>query len=494
MAPSVHSQRGFPDGTTTTRLLADPPQQAHSVHFYETPEALFEKVARFLGGGLDSGDRVLVVATASHRESITERLDPELVSRAIATKQLALLDAHETLEAIMVGDAVDTDHFHRMLDRVVSDLRGGAAGTRVRAYGEMVDVLWRTGRSSAALRLEEAWGDAIERHDFALLCAYAMGHFYGEANMAGLSAVCDRHTHVVGASPAPEESVPSIQDDASVEERIRSLEAELRHRKGLEAALRKALHDRSCVEAELRDSIGREREAREKAEQSDAFKEQFIAILGHDLRNPLNTILTTARLMLMRGELPADSSRRLDRVVVSGVRMQRMIEQILDVTSDRLDDGIHIAVDPAQDVGALAATVVDEARAANPRTTIDLVVDGPCIATVDGQRFEQVLRTLVGNALAHGDASRPVRVLVLARSDTLAIEVHNFGPPIEEEERAFLFEPLKRSRKSKGRSEGLGLGLYISQRIAHAHGGALDVETSDERGTTFRLTIPRTRQ
>lgn len=494
MAPSVHSQHAFPDGTTTTRLLADPPQKAHAVHFYETPDALFEKVARFVGSGLESGDRVIMVATASHRDSIAERLDPALVSRALATKQLAVLDAHEVLDAITVGETVDQNLFHRLLDRVVAELRGGIPDARVRAYGEMVDVLWRAGRSSAALRLEEVWGEAIERHDFSLLCAYEIAHFYGEANIAGLTAVCDRHTHLVGPYAASEEALPAIHDDASVEERIRSLETELRHRRGLEAALRKALHDRSRVEAELRDSVCREREARTKAEQNDAFKEQFIAILGHDLRNPLNTILTTARLMIMRGELAADSSRRLDRVVVSGVRMQRMIEQILDVTSDRLDDGIHIAVDPAQDVAALAATVVDEARAANPRSTIELVVDGPCTATADGQRIEQVLRTLVGNALAHGDASRPVRVLVAGRADTLSVEVHNFGPPIDVEEGAFLFEPLKRSRKSKGRSDGLGLGLYIAQRIANAHGGTLDVDTSAERGTTFRLTFPRTRR
>ncbi len=495
MVSSVSPKHATSDGTVTANLLADPPRQAHSVHFYDDPDGLFEKVARFLSSGLTSGDRLLVIATASHRENITARLDPALVSRALTTRHLVVLDAHEVLGTIMVGETVDADSFHALLDRLLAELRRDAPSARVRAYGEMVDVLWHAGRPSAALHLEELWEDAIRQHDLRLLCAYAMAHFVGEENLVALAAVCDRHTHVIHSeNEPPAESVPSIRADVSVEQRIHALETELRHRKGLEAALRQALQERSRVEAELRESIHREREARTKAEQNDAFKEQFIAILGHDLRNPLNTILTTARLMTMRGELPPESTRRLDRVIVSGVRMQRMIEQILDVTSDRLDDGIRVALDPAQDIGVLATTIADEVRGAHPGRKIDVLIDGPCIATVDGPRVEQVLRTLLGNAIAHGDVERPVRVLVSGREDALTIEVHNFGAPIAEDERALLFEPFKRSRKSKGRSEGLGLGLYIAQRIVSAHGGTLEAETSAERGTSFRFTIPRSRR
>ena len=481
----------------TASFVSDPPRQAHLVHFYEEPDALFETVARFLSGGLDSGDRVIVIATAAHWDNIAARLDPSAVSRALAAEHITRLDAHETLGKIMVGETVDTGLFHGLLERVVGGLRAGAPDARVRAYGEMVDVLWHAGRSSAALRLEELWGEASQRHDFSLLCAYAMGHFHDERDSAGFVGVCDRHTHVIRSEegpPSAAESVPSLREHETVEQRIRSLEAELRHRKGLEAALRQALRERSRVEAELRESVDREREARTKAEENDAFKEQFLAILGHDLRNPLNTILTTSRLMVMRGELPPESLKRLDRVIVSGVRMQRMIEQILDVTSDRLDDGIHIAIDPEQDVAAVASTVVEELRAAHPSRKIEIVVDGPCVAAVDGPRLEQVLRNLVGNAIAHGDAEKPVRVGLAGRHETVTIDVHNSGPPIGADERALLFDPFKRSRKSKGRSEGLGLGLYISHRIVTAHGGTLEVDSSADGGTTFRVTLPRTRQ
>ncbi len=498
MVSSVHSKPALPHEAVTASFVADPPQQAHLVQFYEEPDALFETVARFLSGGLDSGDRVLVIATAAHRDSIRARLDPAIVSRALAAEQITLLDAHETLGEIMVGETVEAALFHGLLERVVAGLRARAPNARVRAYGEMVDVLWHTGRPSAALRLEELWGEASQRHDLSLLCAYAMGHFDDESDPAGFAGLCDRHTHVIRSDqgpPSAAESVPSLREYDTVEQRILSLEAELRHRKGLEAALRQALRERSRVEAELRESVHREREARTKAEENDAFKEQFLAILGHDLRNPLNTILTTSRLMIMRGELSPESAKRLDRVIASGVRMQRMIEQILDVTSDRLDDGIHVALDPAQDVAALASPIVDELRAAHPNRKIELVVDGPCVATVDGARLEQVLRNLLGNAIAHGDAEKPVHVGIAARAnETLTIDVHNAGPPIDHDERALLFEPFKRSRKSKGRSEGLGLGLYISQRIVNAHGGTLEVDSSADGGTNFRVTLPRTWQ
>ncbi|MCW5835294.1 MAG: HAMP domain-containing histidine kinase, partial [Labilithrix sp.] len=279
--------------------------------------------------------------------------------------------------------------------------------------------------------------------------------------------------------------------NGALEDRMRSLETELRHRRGLEVALREALRERGRVEAELRESVSRERAARATAEENDRFKEQFLAILGHDLRNPLNTILTTARLMILRGELAQESARRLERVITSGVRMQRMIEQILDVTCDRLSGGVPIAREPAQDVAAVVSKVIEDALQTHPTARVEQQVDGPCTAAVDSERLGQVLRTLVGNAIVHGASDSPVRVRIVARADAVRIEVHNGGPPIDPADRALLFEPFKRSRKSKGPSEGLGLGLYIAERIVRAHDGALEVESSAEGGTLFRITLPR---
>lgn len=477
------------DGSGTVKLLSEAAHLAHAVHFYEEPSILFENVAKFLAAGLDAGDRVIAIATPAHREGITRCLGAASVAHGLASRQLTLLDAHETLSAFMVHDEVDPDRFRAVLEGVLEPLRADAPNARIRTFGEMVDVLWKDGNSNAALRLEELWNEAAREHSFTLLCAYVMGNFYGETNAPGFTEVCARHTHVLSTEMIGSASLPRTREGA-LEEHIRSLETELHHRKGLEVALREALRDRSRVEAELRESVARERSARARAEANDRFKEQFLAVLGHDLRNPLNTILTTTRLMVMRAELSQESNRRLDRVISSGVRMQRMIEQILDVTSDRLSDGIPIVREPAQDVAGLAAKVVAEVRLAHPTRHLELLVDGACIAAIDPERIEQVLRTLVANAVAHG-AESPVRVSVAASERTVRIEVHNGGLPIDAAQRALLFDPFKRDRKTKGRSEGLGLGLYIAERIVQAHDGTLELQSSIESGTRFRVALPR---
>ncbi len=493
MVPFAHSHPTLRDVAATASFLAEPPHQAHSVQFYEEPDSLFENVARFLSAGLEAGDRVLVIATAIHEGRITQRLGAQVLSRAIARGHIVLLDAHQTLEKVMVGETVDADRFHELIGRVIGDLRGDGPDVRVRAFGEMVDVLWKASSWNAALRLEELWDEACRQHDFSVMCAYALGPDAADAGAARFAEVCERHSHVIRSDDRADvaNEASTRRNGETLEQRIRALETELHHRKGLELALRHALRDRSRIEAELRESVHREREARTKAEENDAFKEQFLAILGHDLRNPLNTILTTSRLMIMRRELAPESTKRIDRVIVSGVRMQRMIEQILDVTSDRLDDGIRITRDPDVDVAALASSVLDELRASHPGCKVDVVVDGPCIASIDTGRIEQVLRNLLGNAFVHGDPEKAVRLKILASPQVVSIEVHNFGPVIEDAERALLFEPFKRSRKAKGRSDGLGLGLYISRRIVNAHGGTLDMRSAPDEGTTFRVTLPR---
>ena len=498
-------------------LLAAAERPTHAVQFYDEAAALFESVGKFLGEGLETGEHVVVIATPAHRDGIARCIDADTFDRAVARRQLTMLDAHETLSTFMTGGSVDASRFRATLARIIDAARATTPGARIRAFGEMVDVLWRAGRSSEALRLEELWSEASARDSFTLLCAYSTGSLSDGRAPHGLEAVCARHTHVLANDAsalrpiAPRDDASALRpiaprDDASalrpiapregattssLEERVRALENELRHRRGLEAALREALRERTRVEAELLESVNRERTARATAEENDRFKEQFLAILGHDLRNPLSTILTTARLMIMRGELTQESGRRLERVITSGVRMQRMIEQILDVTCDRLNGGVPIVREPEQDVADVAAKVVEEARLTHPTARIELQIDGACTAPVDTERLTQVVRTLVGNAVVHGSPDAPVRVRLVAHADAVCVEVHNGGPPIAAADRALLFEPFKRNRKSNGPSEGLGLGLYIAERIVRAHDGTLELDSTAEGGTLFRVTLPR---
>jgi len=460
----------------------------HAVQFYEDGEFLFETVSRFLVAGLEANESLLVIATPEHRDGILRHLAPFEIERAIASGQVILCDANEMLGKFMVGDTPDPDLFHDALARVMSELKSGnRARKRVRAFGEMVDVLWRQGNGEGALQLEALWSQAQAEYSLSLLCAYLMGDFYKEVDSARFVEVCGRHTHVM-----PTETFSRIQDPehrlreiSLLQQRARSLENEIEQREQVENALRDALRERARVEEELRTSLDREKEARARAEASDAFKEVFIGILGHDLRNPLNTVLTTARLMILRHELPPESVKRLERVVASGTRMERMIEQLLDLARARLADGIPITRGEEKDLTSLVLKVVSEVRLMNPNHMI--VVSGTsCTGRVDEDRFEQVVSQLVRNAVTHGDSSMPIDVELTESSDEILLRVHNYGRPIDPALMPILFDPFKRgARPDASTSKGLGLGLYISERIVSAHGGAIDVASSEEEGTEF---------
>jgi signal transduction histidine kinase len=318
-----------------------------------------------------------------------------------------------------------------------------------------------------------------------------MNHFYKQGDAEEFLAVCRNHSHVI-----PTESFAQLDDPHArlreislLQQRARALEAELGYRKELEDALRNALRDRSRAEDELRACVKREQEARARAEASEAFKEMFLGILGHDLRNPLNTIMTTVDLMLLRGELPEDVCKRLQRVSVSGTRMKRMIEQLLDMTRARLSDGFPLAR-REQAVLPLVSKIVEEVRGAHPGRAIELRADAAGRAVVDGDRLEQVVSNLVGNAIAHGDAARPVTVTLAPRGNVLSLCVHNHGVPIPAGVQDELFDPFTRGKQTRRSSDGLGLGLYISGRIVAAHGGKIEVRSSAETGTEFEVLLP----
>jgi signal transduction histidine kinase len=227
------------------------------------------------------------------------------------------------------------------------------------------------------------------------------------------------------------------------------------------------------------------------------FQEGFVAILGHDLRNPLSAIDMGTGLLLQRADSARDGAtkRVLERMKSSTRRMSRMIEQILDLSRSRLAGGLEMSL-AETDLCATLTGVVDELRAAHPSRTIDLRSPASLVGRWDGDRLEQVFSNLIGNAISYGPAEKPVTVE--AREDEgldgpVHVDVHNEGPPIPEDLQAKIFAPFRRGdRESKGpQTAGLGLGLYISHAIVAAHRGELEVRSSSAEGTTFRVTLPR---
>jgi signal transduction histidine kinase/FixJ family two-component response regulator len=238
----------------------------------------------------------------------------------------------------------------------------------------------------------------------------------------------------------------------------------------------------------------REREARiSEMERAVHFGEMFAGILGHDLRNPLSAITTAAGLL----EARADSeriARPARRVVASANRMERMISQLLDYTRIRLGGGLPL--ERAQvDLAEIAGTIIEELEPVHQRT-IWLRTNGNVVGTWDRDRLSQLLSNLAANACQHGEPGHPVDILLDGtRPDVVRIEVHNSGA-IPPDLLPTVFEPLRQSgdpHGKRGGSSGLGLGLYITQQIALAHGGTIRIASTQPDGTCFTVELPRGR-
>ena len=176
------------------------PSHHHAVQFYGNESQLFTTVSGFLSEGLISGHPALVVATRAHREGILDAMRGRFVdvSRAQHAGDLTLLDAQEVLSSLMTGPngRPDRERFEVLVGLAIDRASQGRALVTVRAYGEMVDVLWKEGQTDAALALEALWNDISRRRRLALLCGYSVGNFTTQVEQ--FQSICEHHTHVIG--------------------------------------------------------------------------------------------------------------------------------------------------------------------------------------------------------------------------------------------------------------------------------------------------------
>jgi signal transduction histidine kinase len=232
-----------------------------------------------------------------------------------------------------------------------------------------------------------------------------------------------------------------------------------------------------------------ERIRRDAAEKQAAhFRERFIGILGHDLRSPLSAILASAGVVLRQHGAPEVSLGAAARIKSSAERMARMISEVLDFTQARLGGGIPLHRRPT-DLGEIARAVTAEVLAVKPARNIAVEVKGEVRGSFDPDRAAQLISNLVENAVAYAPQDDRIRLAVTGGRSAVEIAVDNAGPPIPDYERAVLFDPFRRGTTS-GESKGLGLGLYIVQQIARAHGGDVALETAAGR-MVFRATFQR---
>ncbi len=291
--------------------------------------------------------------------------------------------------------------------------------------------------------------------------------------------------------PAEEvEEAHSIQDDVRAGKIVRNREVRWVCRDGSQV-------DLALSVAPLRDAAGAvsgaisilmdisDRKHREyEAARTARFREHLLGIVSHDLRNPLTAIVTSAQLLLRYGELPDRQGRVVGRIATSADRMARMIDDLLDFARTRL--GGEFPIHPRRiDLRQICEQTVEELEFAYTRP-VKIEAEGDHWGDWDPDRMAQVISNLAGNGLQHGEGE--VSVFLHGEPEVVVFQTHNGGAPIPKEVLPHIFEP---GRRGDARSGGLGLGLFIVQQIVLAHGGSIEVRSSEADGTVFTVVLPR---
>lgn len=425
--------------------VADIPLGSHICHLYRTPRDLFDTLVPYFKAGLESHELCLWLApeagSAAEARAVLRDAVPDLALREHAG-QIEILEHHEWYGP---DDALDADRVLRGWGRwAARAARQGYRGLRVAG-----DTYW-TG--------DEGWNRIVSYES-------KVGALFRGRRIIGLCSYClDRcsGSHVVDIMRNHQLALARHQ---GVWETIANTELRAAH----EEIARLLEHSR--------------------------FRERVLGIVSHDMRDPLGSIALAADSLLQDHMLDKDTSKIIARIASSAERMTRLVRDLLDFTQAQLGTGLGLEVAPA-DLNQICRDVVEEMALIHPRREFQLDVCADGRGLWDRYRLTQALSNLVGNAVRHGAEGTPVRIETMERqrpdrevTDVIAL-VHNEGAPIPADLLPHIFAPFRRGREGSVPA-GLGLGLFITEQIVSAHGGAIDVRSIAGQGTTFQITLPR---
>jgi len=508
--------QNFPSGATVFSSFPQVPTPAvphqHSVQFYENEHFLAAAVADFLADGLNAGQIVIVIATMAHREAFHLRLkskglDPD---DAIRRNQLVWLDARETLAGFMMQSSPDRERFLASVGTVVEGCVRAAGTASVRAYGEMVDVLWKDGNVEGAIQLEELWNGLLQQHPFALHCAYAMGNFYKASQGRAFEQICAQHSHVIPTERYFENDEAGRQREITLlQQRARALETEIEHRTELEQRLRVALAAKIHAEEELRRALGdremlleRERAARAEAESASRAKNEFLAVMSHELRTPLNAIGGHVQLLEMGIHGPVVEAQReaLVRIERSQRHLLALINDILNLT--RIEAGRvqyvmeDVSLEPlALDIKAMLDPLIEQhGLKFDIGAPVQQFGSRTISVRADREKIQQIVLNLVSNSIKFTPSGGRISLTVGVNSGARPmafIQVEDTGIGIEAGKLETIFQPfVQLAARPVSRPDGVGLGLSISRELARGMKGDLVAHSVTGQGATFTLTLP----
>jgi PAS domain S-box-containing protein len=534
----------------------------HLVQLYEGDAFLLDELTRFVGVGLGAGEAVVVVATEGHVGALIGNLEARGIDTAVARERerLIVLDARETLAAFMVDGVLDERRFRDVVGKLIAraiEQHGG-----VRAFGEMVALLWAEGRRDTALHLEELWNDLARTQPFALLCAYPVAAFRDDPDETAMLGVFKVHSHVI---PAANYVARAVAVEELKEHQRRAEEAQARLAAIVESsedaivgktldgivtswnsaaermfgytaaemigepvsrlipadrrddlvpifsALRRG--DRvehfdtervrkdgtriqvSLTISPIRDAdgriIGASKIARDVSERraAERAKDEFLAMLGHELRNPLAAVqsaIIAARL---------DASRREDALEIAGrqaVQLRRLVDDLLDVA--RVTQGkitlrkrrLFLATIVERAVEATRTQIEERGHALSVSLPPEIEIDA------DAGRLEQVLVNLLSNAAKYTPVGGRIDVSAARRGDEIVLRVRDNGIGIGADMLSRVFELFSQASRSLDRTQGgLGLGLALAKRLVELHGGRVEARSDGcGQGSEFIACLP----
>jgi signal transduction histidine kinase len=449
------------------------PRRSHIVRYYESDASLVSEVSQLVAAGLGAGQPAIVIATPAHRDALERRLNAQRVgvSEARRSKRYVPLDAAETLARITSDGWPDPVKFGEIVGGTVGRAAAVSPAGHVVAFGEMVALLWAEGRRDAAIRLEELWNELAKSHSFALLCAYPISAFGAHADAAQFASVSDLHGEVLPTEAFTDlgETVDRLRAVASLQQKAAALESELARRLTLEQELKAKVEQLADV---------------------DRRKDEFLAMLGHELRNPLAPVSAALEVMRLRADDPQRVGNAREVVERQIAHMTRLVDDLLDVS--RITRGqIELRKEPI----ALAGLVERAVEVARPiiderghRLTLDLP-GVPVTFEGDRSRLEQVLSNLLSNAAKYTDVGGRIWVQGFVDGDRLVLSVRDNGEGLAPDLRVRVFDLFVQGPDTRSMARGgLGLGLTLVRQLVQLHGGTVEA-LSDGPGTGSEFVV-----
>jgi signal transduction histidine kinase len=445
----------------------------HAVQFYEHESYLLDSLTDYIGSALSATGAGIVIATPPHRDGVAQRLTAlglDVVGAGAQGRYVAL-DARDTLTLLMVDGWPDPARFDDTIGTLMSKTRERAP--QIHAFGEMVALLWAEGNREAALRLEELWNELGTRMPFSLLCAYPIEAFHDTSHAKPFADMSATHTQVI-----PAESYMALQGDAQLrliaqlQQKAAALEAETIQRRHVESALRQKM---------------------EQLADADRRKDEFLAMLGHELRNPLAPVTTALQLMRLHSDEPLRVARARETIERQVEHMTRLIDDLLDVS--RITRGKIELRHEAVVLSSLVARAVEAARPViderGHRLTLDLP-DEPVTLTGDPARLEQVLANLLNNAAKYTDVGGRIWVRAFVDAGEVVLSVKDNGAGLTPEMREHVFDLFVQGPEVRAYARGgLGIGLTLVRRLVEMHDGTVDVRSDGlGEGSEFIVRLP----